>query len=380
MGRDTLFGHLAHRFVVQRENLATEGLCYILQRSSAATSELLRMVSDAGASLPSELTFRTQAAGEDGGIPDIVGEDQQGRPVLIGEAKFWAGLTDAQPVKYVRRLEHVGGGVVLVLAPQRRLQLLWEELVTRCQEAGITAVSTKRETDHVLSTTIDPGGHLVMVSWAHVLSRIGNAMEAAGDNRLVADIVQLQGLCEQMDSEAFFPLASEELTGPLGRRVIQFNQLVDDAFALLRQEGIADGSGTRSAAGAGWYGRYCRIHGVPALLNSNMWLWGTHAHTPIWLRLMRPDWKGRSPEVGRALREAGIACFEWEDGHSIPIPLPIGKTLDGVLGAIVERVREIAGALKGIDDSAIAKVPEPESVPASEEPENFAPAGGDQTT
>ena len=102
MSRDTLFGHLADRFVVQRENLATEALAYILSRSQPARLALGQLLFLGGVVIPESLSFRTQAAGEDHAIPDLVGENEQGQQVLIMEAKFWAGLTDAQPVDYLR--------------------------------------------------------------------------------------------------------------------------------------------------------------------------------------------------------------------------------------------------------------------------------------
>jgi hypothetical protein len=48
MSRDTLFGHLADRFVVQRENLATEALAYILSRSQPARLALGQLLSLGG--------------------------------------------------------------------------------------------------------------------------------------------------------------------------------------------------------------------------------------------------------------------------------------------------------------------------------------------
>jgi PAS domain S-box-containing protein len=83
------------------------------------------------------------------------------------------------------------------------------------------------EQEHLHASDLKPGGRLVIVSWAHLLTTARSAMDAAGEDRLVADIIQLQGLCEQMDADAFFPLTSEELTGPLGRRVIQFNPFME---------------------------------------------------------------------------------------------------------------------------------------------------------
>ena len=77
MPSDSLFGHVALRFVSQQENLATEALAFVLGRSSAARHALHRTLRLAsyGVAAPGdeELSFRTQAAGDDLAIPDLVG-------------------------------------------------------------------------------------------------------------------------------------------------------------------------------------------------------------------------------------------------------------------------------------------------------------------
>jgi len=55
----------------------------------------------------------------------------------------------------------------------------------------------------------------------------------------LADIAQLQGLCERMDEEAFLPLRSEELTGQGAARVLQYCQLADRVTDIMVEEGIA---------------------------------------------------------------------------------------------------------------------------------------------
>ena len=68
-------------------------------------------------------------------IPDLVGNDDTDVTRLMLEAKFWAGLTDRQPVDYLRRLPE--GGMLLFVAPGSRLPSLWPELLRRCHDAGL---------------------------------------------------------------------------------------------------------------------------------------------------------------------------------------------------------------------------------------------------
>lgn len=349
MSTETLFGFLAHRFVAQRENLATEALSFLLERSPAARSAVIRLIRSVGGELPDDLGFRTQASANDQAIPDLVGEDDQGRQVLIAEAKFWAGLTDAQPVVYLRRFEVVGHGVLLVIAPAARLELLWNELVRRCEEAQFQVSDCPSVGREIRSAAVHPGGQLVTLSWRVLLSAVSTSLEIAQEYRLLADLAQLQGLCEHEDAEAFLPLGSEELTGTTARRLLQFNQLVDDAYGILARKGVVDGSGLRSSAGGGWYGRYCRIQGFPCLLQVSAWVWARYASTPLWLRVAGADWRSQAPEVGRALQknglQIGVDVFPWPDGHGIPIFLPIGVERDAVLRAVVEQVQRIADIL-----------------------------------
>ncbi len=181
MSRDTLFGHLADRFVVQRENLATEALAYILSRSQPARLALGQLLSLGGVVIPESLSFRTQAAGEDHAIPDLVGENEQGQQVLIMEAKFWAGLTDAQPVDYLRRLEAESRTALVFIAPQQRIEVLWRELVDRCQQAGIACTASPQSFPDVRLARVAHAQYLAVVSWRTLLHTLQLAVEADTD-------------------------------------------------------------------------------------------------------------------------------------------------------------------------------------------------------
>src|SRR4051794_22579581 len=109
MSMDTLFGHLALSFASHPENLATEGLHFVLDRSAEARRLFLRFLSQAGCPLPEDLAFQTQASSEDGAIPDLVGRDAAGAEAAVVEAKFWAGLTERQPNAYIDRLPESSG-------------------------------------------------------------------------------------------------------------------------------------------------------------------------------------------------------------------------------------------------------------------------------
>jgi len=95
---DMLFGHLASRMSPSQENLATEALAFILNRSATMREAFRLLVGQTGIEVPELARFRSQAGDEQGNIPDLIGLDAKGVEHLVEENKFWAGLTENQPV------------------------------------------------------------------------------------------------------------------------------------------------------------------------------------------------------------------------------------------------------------------------------------------
>lgn len=106
--RRSLLEEMALRFVDQRETLATAGLGYILSGSATARAALCAFLAERGVSLPDDLAYRAEVVDrEHQGRPDIVGMRGERRHLIL-EGKFWAALTDAQPVSYLRSLDPDG--------------------------------------------------------------------------------------------------------------------------------------------------------------------------------------------------------------------------------------------------------------------------------
>lgn len=76
-----IFSYFAHRFVEQREDLATEGLSYLLNRSGAARAAMVQLLWVDQESAPGDPRFGTQATGDDQARPDLIGKDANGRAV-----------------------------------------------------------------------------------------------------------------------------------------------------------------------------------------------------------------------------------------------------------------------------------------------------------
>ncbi|MCA9629312.1 MAG: hypothetical protein KC766_16675, partial [Myxococcales bacterium] len=120
----------------------------------------------------------------------------------------------------------------------------------------------------------------------------GMRMEISSDPENVrADIDQLDGLCERMDAQAFIPISEAELTSNACRRVHEFGSIVDDVVSCLVRDGTMNTKRLRATGGNGWYGRYARLRGVPALLHVSTWYWSSLGASPVWLAVYGSKWR-----------------------------------------------------------------------------------------
>jgi hypothetical protein len=223
---NSLFGHLALQFGSSPENLATEALHFILTRSAEARRSFARMLDAFGERLPEPLHFKTQAGDDKGAIPDLVGQDGGGVEQAIIEAKFWAGLTPRQPLAYFDRLPPASG-LLLFLAPARRTDTLWHEMLQRCRRAGREVIGDEKLGPESRLARLHDGRRLGLTSWRATLDVLHAGLLQVGDTDAVADLLQLRGLTDRMDSDLFLPFTGEELTSSLGTRVLQLSQIVD---------------------------------------------------------------------------------------------------------------------------------------------------------
>lgn len=359
----TLFAHLALQFGSHPENLATEALGYVLQHSETARAAVRDLLRGLGCLIDDELTYSTQASGEDDARPDLVGRNGTGAEPLLIEVKFWAGLTDNQPLAYLERLP--AGGTLLFVAPAARSALLWGELRRRCRDAGKDFTDESRSGAQIATTA---GRRLVGLSWRHVLSAIRVQLEAQNERRAVEDIAQLDGLCDRMDAEAFLPVSSDELTSSVYRRVIEFGTIVDDVTSALVDRGVASTKNTRSSGSNGYYGRYLFLRGVGTFLICDTRKWMKYASTPLWLSVYGTKWlKSDAIIAHRSLAalesERPGTVFKAGDGFpAVALFVPSGVERDAVVRRVIEQVEAVATLIAplGVDT--------PDAPPAPPEP------------
>jgi len=348
MAEESLLAFLAARIAPSAENVATEALGFLLRRSEVAREVLAQLAKDAGAIVPIDAKYRTQATDEKGNRPDLVGEvDGRGRVIVI-EAKFWAGLTGAQPNEYLKQVAE--GGLLLFVAPAARTEVLKAEVLRRCRTKHPEAVSSGDRVE-VMRKTIS------VVSWGKLLKRINDNLPSA-DASLRSDVNQLQSLCDRMDSEAFLPLTDEELASSAGRRVIDFGKLADDLVARMTAEDPDSRKGLRTTAANGRYGRFFLIHGYGCcvLFSARRWAsWGS----PLVLRVKGPDWKP-SEKAADALKKAGLACLPGGVGYDIPIRLLTGVERETVVDHAYDQLVDAARVLETIKVTVGTGSPQPE--------------------
>jgi hypothetical protein len=336
----SVLAHLTGRFVPQAENMATEALAYILYQHPAASDAFTAVAREYEPGLPEKLIFRTQARGEDGAIPDLIGADATGEPLLV-EAKFWAGLTPNQPVTYLRRLP-LGPGLLLFVAPGARRELLWNELVRLSVGAGLD-VGPDRSGDTVRTVA---GHTLALTSWKRVLVAVRAALELAGDHDGLSDLRQLEGLTELQDREAFLPIEPGEFTSSIARRLVQLGPLIADVVDTAVQAGLANVTGSRPSAGWDYFGRYLRLAGWECFLGVYYARWANDRATPLWLHITGGE---GNIDVLRALaplrHEDPPQLIETGGRLLVPLFLPEGVERDEVHAGLDDQLRRVHALL-----------------------------------
>jgi hypothetical protein len=326
---DRILGHLAQRFAVSEENLATEALTWLLRRSAAARAALVGLARAVGTDVPDDLTFVGQVGSPDTGRPDVVGLDAGARERLLVEAKFAAALTDQQPGGYLKRLPPDVDGMLLVVAPAVRLPTLWVELLRAVPELATIAPSPSAvPTAGVLSVKAGARTTLALVSWRSLISRVLEALRAADEPSLAQDAEQLLALTEAMDSAAFAPLRPGDLDTRTARQIAQLHLIIDAAHRRIAADSpIAEPYRRLSSHGRIFYGWWMRSRKTKKAI----WYgflpraWARQGLSPLWAHVtVSTSWsRQRLLQALSGLHEVGQAGMFEDGAESFLIPLTI---------------------------------------------------------
>ena len=334
--RESLLGAVAKRHAYSLEDAATDALSFILSHRASARKALSEFLKDdAGQPLP-VTKVESWAATEHGAIPDLACLDEHDNVVAFIESKFWATLTDHQPVTYWRALSADNPSVLLFLAPHSRIESgsLWDELVDRLRKADIEVVDESRS-DGLVTAAAKDGRRLMLSSWDVLLGHIAEAARRDGDSQVCFEIAQLQGL-------AAAAVKGEKTTPDENLR-----KSLADAVERLKRLGWVNTDGLTVGIGANYFARYFRLAGAPAGLridyedekqrpDRSLGLWFWHERNA---RLAVED-------VARLLDQAGGAELEWRGTEVfLPIVLPEDADDQATVNTIVAQLERIARLL-----------------------------------
>jgi hypothetical protein len=327
----------------QKENLATEALAFILNRGPAARSALHQRIIALLGSAPSFSRVTTQVAVGNESRPDLIFLNESGQSVGYIEAKFWAALTAAQPIEYVRRLSDSGGGILVFLAPERRLPTLRAEILERLHAAGIAP-----EDVGGTSIVVDRV-RLGLLSWSALLSTLHDAVSE--DREALSDLHQLRGLAERFETEGFIPLTRVELDGlDVPRRLVALTRLSLEIVDVACGEGVLSVKGLKVMPRDVGGGRYAAFNYAGCWIGLDHDLWGRHGRSPIWIEFSAGEW-GRAALLREPLRAWQSTdpprAFAEGDGIQVPLILTVGAERERVVADAVRQIHELDALLRG---------------------------------
>ncbi len=350
----TVFSHIVQKHFSQvNEDVATDAISFILNSSEPARNGMMKLLRGIAPNMPA-LQFQTQQT--EGSIrPDLWGFDETEPHVYI-ENKFWAGLTDNQPISYLRQLaEYSQPTLLLVVVPDIREQTMWRELKHRLRDEGISITDQDITSSGIVySATTEIGPILALTSWKRMLSIL--ELEVADNPSARSDLLQLRALCESADSDAFLPISSFELTDQRTPAfVLQLGSIVQTSVDLAVTKGFLSISKLMSSVTWERIGRYATFSNeniVGVFIGIHFGLWKQYGETPLWLLFSPGSW-GRSLEVrplleSWATREGILTSFQ-NGEFAVAVDIETGEEKDQVVRSVVEFFENISVVLNSLE-------------------------------
>jgi hypothetical protein len=348
----TVFSHIVQKSLSQQsENVATVALEFILTSSEPARNGMMKLLRGVVPQLP-RLWFRTQQM-EDNNRPDMWGNDDEAKPHVFVENKFWAGLTDKQPVSYLKILAKQNHPtVLLVVVPEAREKTVWRELKRRVDAAGISATEKDPIVGILRNIKTRIGPILALTSWTRLLNFL--ELEVSDDKSAKSDLLQLKALCEAVESDAFMPFSSEDVSDQrTPGLILQLTSVVQEATSqAFSESALTKGKRLAPSGDSSRNGIYANIlaDGRCGLwFGVHFGLWKKYGITPLWVFFSTTTW-GRAAEV-RALLEPwatkkGVFVASEPNGYFVvAFDLLLGEEENLVIRGIVDRFKEIGKAL-----------------------------------
>jgi hypothetical protein len=312
--QESLLSHIASNFISEYENVANSSITYLLNKYPASREVLknILLLDD----VPSY--FVTELATKSNGRPDVTGLDINGNKQIIIEGKFWANLTDNQPVNYLKELPE--NGRLLFLLPEKRKISLDVEIKKRLNG------NDKK---------------IYIFSWNEFLDLVEVENNKNHNQALISDITQLKELCSKMDEEGMPPLSQSDLDPMNGRVAYQFASLIDECKPILKEWEETDFKKLTASSSTGWNGFYFRAFDFGCQLYFSSYKWfSTNTSTPIWLDIYDKDFK-TSQKIYHFLNNFDSQNSYNEDYTSYGIELQTGMDKTQIIKHIEAKIKEV---------------------------------------
>ena len=328
---------LAHLATAMGEPGATQALAYILNQQPGIVRALVNLLGAAGIQFDPRPRVESEIGG-DGGRPDMRIYDVNGNLRVLVENKFWAGLTDAQPVDYLAMLPDDASSGLLFIVPGQRVEMIWKVLKTRCQEEELDLGQDSPEEGGVRWASVGTKTMLV-TDWQNILrtlERAANGPEVGGD------ILQFRELVETLENTQAFPaLRSDEVTNvDVARRMENYIQFIVDICMKLQEMGMTYVTNRAAFNGSYFYGRvqWDNSQGGKddAYLTLSFHAWRESGGiTPLWL------WVNQAVQIlgDVDVHQFGPYSGAAPDDKFIPIDLKLGVERESVIENAVEQIR-----------------------------------------
>ncbi len=285
----SLLAHLYPHIKGSQEDIATLSLQYLLMQSKELNQVFTKRLADLlHINLEDSLQYVCQVTGksEEKERPDMAGLDSNGYETILCEMKFYATLTANQPLTYLKRLKENRGKGLVFVCPDVRKTNLWSKLNELCSEQQVTTIS---------ESCIEVNGiKLAIITWNEIISLL-NRVAASVAISYSADIAQLEGYCNQLDSEAFIPFSAVDISALSANKAERYYQVVDEVFNLLCADNSLKTSrdGVKAAASRSGYVRYLYVDefAIGISYDRDLWKKPTTIETPFWVSIKTHDWK-----------------------------------------------------------------------------------------
>ncbi len=346
----TVFSHIIQkRYSQSYEDVATDALAYILNTHESAQRGMMKILRGIISDLPN-LQFRTQMS--EGSIrPDMWGYSGLVTHLFV-ENKFWAGLTDNQPIAYLEELaKYTHQTLLMMIVPGAREQTMITELSRRMIEAEFNYNEEKINIKEIVwcaKTSLYTA--LALTSWPRIIEFLKK--ESVDDPVALNDLTMLQSLCDAADIGKFVPMNSREINNQLiPTLILQLGQIIRDAIQLGLRHQIISNQGLTETVNWEKFGKYIWLNepnSVGIWFGLDHQLWKAYGVSPLWVKFSTTEF-GRAYDIEPVLRlsnDKTHLLVTLDDGtlaYSINIKTMVDK--DQVIQDIVDQLKELADIL-----------------------------------